>query len=132
MRRARLSFAAFVCALLGLLIAFGVTHSVQAAAPLQLKPDAGPNLVALTAKALLVATICLGAVVAGLYVWRQRLQVRTGLGPVSATPSVEWARRISPRTTLLLIHWDGRRYLLAESGGATQLIDSRTVDKSIP
>lgn len=100
---------------------------------LQLKPDASTSIGALAAKALIVALICLGAVAAGLYLWRNRWQGRVRSSTAATLvdmPRIEWARRISPRSTLVLVQWDGRRYLLAESANAVHVIDQRANETS--
>lgn len=107
--------------------------NAEAQTALQLKPDAPTSVGALAAKALIVALICLGAVAAGLYLWRNRWQgsVRSSAATTPADlPRVEWARRISPRSTLVLVQWEGRRYLLAESVNAVQVIDQRASETS--
>jgi hypothetical protein len=93
--------------------------------PLQLKPASQFDAWQVALKAVLVGAMGVAAVGGGLYAWRtwKRSQgLMTGDGDAAA---VEWARRVSPRTTLLVVRWQGKRYLLAESGTQTQLIDSR-------
>lgn len=81
------------------MLAVAWVRSAGAQTALALKPDASSDMLALTAKALIVALVCLVALAAGLYVWRQRQQIaRPGTASGSIpVPRVEWARRISPR-----------------------------------
>jgi hypothetical protein len=102
--------------------------AAQVGTPLRLKPQSTADVWQLGFKALLLAVLLLGVVAACLYGWRVWKRGQTG--PTRNAPDValESARRISQKTTLLTIQWQGRRYLLAENAGTTRVIDSRAIE----
>lgn len=115
--------------LAGALIAFACASAghAQSGTPLKLKPENTADVAHLGFKALLIAVLCLGLVAAALYGWRAWRRGQ-GLVPGDAPGiQLESARRISVKTTLLTVQWQGRRYLLAENGGNTSVIDSREI-----
>jgi hypothetical protein len=76
-------------------------------------------------KSLAIAVLALAATTASLFWLRNRFRpVRSAEHPLHA-PTVLTSRRASQKTLLLVVQWEGRAYLLAESAGATQLIDRR-------
>lgn len=99
---------------------------------LPLKPESEYGSIGFAVfKSLILAVLLLAAAAAGLYAWkRRRLPETSATGNVAA--NLEWARRVSPKTTLLVVCWQGRRYLLAESTGSFQLIDSRSLEEPPP
>lgn len=103
--------------------------ATQAAAALPLKTgDQGLWLAGL--KSIAIATLALLATAGALFYLRGRTggtpwQALRGGERKAQTPVVLEARRISPKTSLLVVQWQGRTYLLAESAGSTQLLDSR-------
>jgi hypothetical protein len=100
----------------------------QSRTPLQLKPQSTADLWQTSFKALLVAVLCLGVLAACLYGWRAWKQRKGAVLGAPASLQLESARRISQKTTLLTVQWQGRRYLLAESASTTSVIDSRALD----
>lgn len=117
--------AAFIGAVLA------VTNCVQAADALPFKPVQDVSLWQTTLKSLAAAVVCLGAVAWALWYWRARWQPRGGSTTDVSGAHVEWARRASPRTTLLVVRWQGRRYLLAENSGSTTVLDKRDVEEPL-
>jgi hypothetical protein len=100
--------------------------------PLQLKPASQFDATQIAVKAILIGAMGVVVVGGALFAWRTwRRSQGMLLGPNDAA-AVEWARRVSPRTTLLVVRWQGTRYLLAESTGHTTLIDRRALEASAP
>jgi hypothetical protein len=93
--------------------------------PLQLKPSSKFDGWQVALKAVLIGAMGLVVAGGGLFAYRtwQRSKGIT-VGEV-APASVEWARRVSPRTTLVIVHWNGKRYLLAEGAAHITLIDTQ-------
>jgi hypothetical protein len=130
-RLAARSAVPFLCAALALFVLATGPEIVGAATELPVKPRGSVDLWRTTIKAVVAALVLLGLAAAALYAWRHRMRL-PGTGSVRAGPgvSLEWARRVSPRTTLLLVRWQRREYLLAESGSATHVIDSRVLEET--
>lgn len=105
-----------------------VTFAAEAPSPLPLRTGGSVDLWQTAFKAVVVAVLSLSLVAVALYTWRHRIRLRTGQLPITGVAAgVEWARRVSPRTTLLVVRWQGRQYLLAENGASTQVIDSKVI-----
>ena len=118
-----------------LLCAGAVALAVEAqGTPLQLKPSGSFDAWQLALRAVIVGAMAIGALVGGLYMWKNwkgGLSLR--FTPTEKHPAtVEWAKRISPRTTLLVVKWEGRRYLLSEGASQTQVVDSRAIEELAP
>jgi hypothetical protein len=114
----------------GLQLSLLSVSDAQSRTPLQLKPQSSADVWQLGFKAMLIAVVCLGLVAACLYgyrIWKRGQLLVSGSSPGI---QLEAARRISQKTMLLTIQWQGRRYLLAENGGNTCVIDSREVEGS--
>ena len=79
-------------------------------------------------KAIAIGAVALGLTFAGLRRWRGG---RTGrvdvVGPVLAS-----SRRVSQKTVLLVVHWQGKAYLLSETGQSLQLLDSAAIEEAKP
>jgi hypothetical protein len=100
----------------------------QVGTPLRLKQQNTAEMWQLGFKALLLSVVFLGLVGGCLYGWRvwkrgQGITLRN-----APDVQLESARRISQKTVLLTVRWQGRRYLLAENAGATRVIDSRVIE----
>jgi len=116
------SFDAAVFALMAV-CSFFVCAPSASAVPLILKPDTEGLLWSTGLKSLLFAVVLLAAV----YWILKRSKGRLNL-PAQKNinlPTVLGSKRISTRSTLLVIGWQGRSYLLVEQNGSTQVIDSR-------
>ena len=98
-----------------------------ARAALPLKPDTDPALRAAGARALLAGALALTATGAGLWWLRRRMDGAPPRGRAHQ-PALRSSHRVGRRTVLLVVQWEGRRYLLAEGGGGTRLLDSRAVE----
>lgn len=99
------------------------------AAALTLKP-AGSNLPwAEGLKAIAIAAVALAIAYAGLRRLRQR---DTVAAPGQRGPRVIESRRASQKTLLLVVQWEGKRYFLAETGSALQLLDSAAGEEPAP
>lgn len=105
-----------------------LAFAAHADTPLQLKPADTLDVWQVSLQAFLVAIFGLGLAAAALYGWRAWRRAQGISVGQSAGAHLEWARRISPRTTLLVVQWQGRRYLLTENSNVTQLLDSRALD----
>lgn len=109
---------------------FMVGVSAFAASPeLPLKTDASSDLWRAGLSAIFIAVICLAVVAVALYTWRNRLNFPGRRAALPDAANVDWARRVSPRTTLLIVRWRGKQYLLAENAGTTQIVDSHAVEE---
>lgn len=78
-------------------------------------------------KAMAVGAVALGLTFAGLRRWR----VRTGRAEV-AGPVLASSRRVSQKTVLLVVQWQGKSYLLSETGQSLQLLDSAAIEGTKP
>jgi hypothetical protein len=76
-------------------------------------------------KSLAVAALALSATAASLYWLRNRYRPLRGAERSVHAPTVLTSRRASQKTMLLVVQWENRVYLLAESAGTTQLLDQR-------
>lgn len=103
----------------------------EPAPALPLRHDTSVELWRTGLKALFSTVLALAAVAGVLYAWRRRFLDKHIAPATSEATTVEWARRVSPKTTLLVVRWQGRRYLLAENAGSTRLIDSRSIEGSL-
>jgi hypothetical protein len=117
-----------LCCVLALLAA----AQAQADTPLQFKPSGSFDAWQVALKAVMVGALGIAAVIGGLYAWKNwkglpRLTRFTAPDPRAAV--VESARRISPRSTLFVVRWEGRRYLLSESATQTVVVDSRAAEE---
>jgi hypothetical protein len=112
-----------------MVIAVMVGTVALASTPLKLKPTSSFDMWQVAVKAVLIGAMGVVAVAGGLYVWRSwRRAQGMMIGPNDAA-SVEWARRVTPRTTLLVVRWQGKRYLLAENSTHTTVVDTRALDE---
>lgn len=117
-------------ALLAAAPALAVVPAAQPAQGLVLKSgDQGLWMAGL--KSIAIAVIALGAAAASLYWLRGRIAPRRlaalrGADHLPA-PLLQGSRRIGQHTVLLVVQWDDRVYLLAESAGGTHLLDSRAL-----
>lgn len=118
----------------GLLSAFLAVSTVEptASTPLQFKPSGSFDAWQVALKAVMVGALGIAAVIGGLYAWKNwkglpQLSRLTTPDPRAAV--VESARRISPRSTLFVVRWEGRRYLLSESTTQTVVVDSRAAEE---
>lgn len=109
---------------IALLLAGAPACPAGAAPGLPLKQDDSPALWAAGMKALLVGAAALAGTGAGLW-WLRRRSGALPAGCPGNAPVLHSSRRVSQKTLLLVVHWEGRRYLLAEHGSGTQLLDSR-------
>jgi hypothetical protein len=112
----------------GMQFALSSPGGAQTGTPLQLKPQGSINTWELGFKAILVALLCLGVLAACLYGWRVWKRGQGFTFGNAAGVQLESAKRVSPKTLLLTVQWQGRRYLLAENGNSTSLIDSQDVE----
>jgi hypothetical protein len=96
--------------------------------PLRLKTQTSADMLNVGFEAMLIAVLCLGILAAGLYGWRAWRKGQIVTPGSGSGAQLEAARRISRKTLLLTIQWQGRRYLLAENGGQTSVIDSREIE----
>jgi hypothetical protein len=100
-----------------------------AADALQLKPPATGNFLLGGLKALTVGAVLLAAVGGGLWYWRRKVAPVFGATSADAgTPQLQSSKRISQKTVLLVVQWQGHSYLLAETNGAVQLLDKTPVE----
>lgn len=107
-----------------------ITAGAFAASPeLPLKTGSSADLWRTGVNAIFIAVICLAVVAAALHTWRNRIRFQSGRTVPPDAANVEWARRVSPRTTLLIVNWRGKQYLLAENAGATRVVDSHAVEE---
>jgi hypothetical protein len=109
-----------------------LTVESNAGTPLQFKPSGSFDAWQIALQAVMVGALGIAAVIGGLYAWKNW----KGLPQFArlATPDpraaiVESARRISPRSTLFVVRWQGRRYLLSESATQTVVVDSRPAEE---
>jgi len=106
----------------GWLALSGCCCAFEARAALPLKEAADAQLWSLGLRSLLVgALLC---ALAGAVLWWLR-RLRALPAPQGDGPRLARSRRISQKTVLLEVEWEGRRYLLAESQNGAQLLDSR-------
>jgi hypothetical protein len=112
----------------GLQLAFLSPVLAQSGTPLQLKPKGSVATWELGFRAILITLLCLGVLAACLYGWRVWKRGQGFTFGNTASAQLESARRVSPKTLLLTVQWQGRRYLLAENGNSTSLIDSQNVE----
>lgn len=113
---------------LPLLLSVGCSVAASApAAALNLKAnEQGPWMEGV--KAITIGAIALGAAAAGLVAVRRRYAGNFSGHPQTMAPWLKSSRRISQKTVLLVVQWEGRVYLLAENAQATQLLDSRSLE----
>ncbi len=115
------------CTLLALLAWGGCALAADAAAlpqSLGLKPPTDSSFLLGGLKALLIGALLLALVGVVLWWWRRKLS--STFAPSSAgiaPPLLQSSRRISQKTLLMVVQWQGHSYLLAETGTAVQLID---------
>jgi hypothetical protein len=102
----------------------------QSGTPLRLKPERSADTWQLGLKAILISVLFLGIVAALLYGWRVWRRGQVTVAGTGATVQLESARRVSPRTLLLTVQWQGKQYLLAENAGQTCVIDSRELERA--
>jgi len=98
--------------------------------PLQLKPSSKFDGWQIAVKAVLIGAIGVAALGGGLFAWREWQRTKGVTVGTNDPASVEWARRVSPRTTLYVVRWHGKRYLLAEGVSQTSVIDSHAIEES--
>lgn len=125
-RRARRHFTlpVFACLALASACAFGAQDTM-----LQLKPASDFDGWQVALKAVLIGAMGVAAAAGGLYAWRSWQRSKGVAFGDSAPAAVDWARRVTPRTTLLIVRWQGKQYLLAENAGQTALVDTRSVEE---
>ena len=80
---------------------------------------------------MLLAASLLALVFYGLLWWRKRF-TSTQLVPNESAPIVKSMRRITQKSTLLTIVWQGKVYLLAENQGALSVLDSMPIEVKAP
>lgn len=121
----RAAFGAIAC-----LCFAGIAQAAEATSSLPLRSDASFDWWGTAVKAIFIALICLALVAVLLYRFKNRGWMSLGAPSTPAAAQVEWARRVSPRTTLIVLNWQGKRYLLAENSATTQLIDTQTTQET--
>jgi len=99
--------------------------------PLQLKPASDFDGWQMALKAVLIGAMGVAAAAGGLYAWRSWQRSKGVTLGDSAPAAVNWARRVTPRTTLLVVRWRGKEYLLAENANQTALVDTRSVEEPV-
>jgi hypothetical protein len=133
MRRRRLPLRQRVAVLLAAALCAPAWPDNIAPLPgLVLKENAGPGLWAAGLKAMLVGAAALACTGAILWWLRRRRDPAPPGSRQQSGPVPKGSRRISQKTVLLVVQWEGRRYLLAENGNNTKLLDSRAVASDTP
>ena len=127
-RRARKHFTLPMVASLALTSAYALAAQDT---PLQLKPASNFDGWQVALKAVLIGAMGIAAAAGGLYAWRSWQRSKGVTLGDSAPAAVDWARRVTPRTTLLVVRWQGKQYLLAENAGQTALLDTRSVEEPV-
>jgi len=122
--RRRFTLPVFACLALGSVCAMAAQDS-----PLQLKPASDFDGWQVALKAVLIGAMGVAAAAGGLYAWRSWQRSKGVTLGDSAPAAVDWARRVTPRTTLLIVRWGSKQYLLAENAGQTALVDTRSVEE---
>jgi hypothetical protein len=115
-----------------MVIAVTIGTVALADTPLKLKPASSFDMWQIAVKAVLIGAMGVVAVAGGLYVWRSWRRAQGMMIGANDAAAVEWARRVTPRTTLLVVRWQGKRYLLAENSTHTTVVDTRTLDEVAP
>lgn len=122
----RAAFGAIAC-----LCVAGIAKAAEATSSLPLRSDGSLDWWSTAVKAIFIALICLAFVAVLLYRFKNRGWMPLGApSKLPAAAQVEWARRVSPRTTLIVVNWQGKRYLLAENTATTELIDTQTIQET--
>ena len=103
--------------------------AADAASPLPLRSASSFDGWTMALKAIAVAVVCLAIAAVVLHRMKNRGWVPLGGAAMPAVANVQWAKRISPRTTLMVVKWQGKHYLLAENGATTALLDTRAADE---
>ena len=130
---AKLLCAAWLAASIGAAVAQSGADALPASRePLKLKPSGNLDAFQLALKAVLIGVVGVAAAGGGLYAWRNFKGAPRLALTKNSPATVEWARRVTPRTTLMVVQWNGKRYLLAEGVSQTQLVDSHEADGSNP
>ena len=103
-----------------LLLIFSLSGPGALHASLPLKTETGAGLSTGLHSLLLAVLLC---ALVGLVLWCLRRNRRGTYHDGDGAKLVR-SRRLSQKTVLLEVEWEGRKYLLAESAGAISLIDS--------
>lgn len=99
---------------------------------LPLKPAAEESVFFSAAISIFVAAALLALAFYGL-VWLRKRLLPGQSGAVSEfSPIVKNTRRLSQKTTLVTVVWQGKMYLLAESQGALSVLDSVLIEDTVP
>lgn len=98
---------------------------------LLLKHPAEQSLFLNAAMSLLVAVLFLGLACFVLLWLRRRIMPNVD-SHNEYVPVVKTTRRITPKTTLVTVIWQGKAYLLAESQGAISVLDSVPKEATAP
>ena len=99
---------------------------------LGLKPADDGQLLFGGLKAVAFGLLCLLVVGIALRTWRRRMMPALVAPAGDAVPLLQSSRRITQKTVLLVVRWQGRVYLLAESNGGICEIDSAAVEETTP
>lgn len=102
-------------------------NAAQASIPARIPFKRDPSGLDAASPAGALGLLAVALLAIGVLWWlRQRLQ-RQG-GSASRQLRVLESQRLGPRTTLAVVEFGGRRYLLAEGGQGVQCIDSHALD----
>lgn len=121
----RAAFGAIAC-----LCVAGMAQAAEVTSSLPLRSGGSFDWWSTAVKAIFTALICLAIVAVLLYRLKNRGWMPLGAPSTPAGATVEWARRVSPRTTLIVVTWQGKRYLLAENTATTQVIDTQPAQET--
>ena len=105
---------------------WSLPNSAPLPSSLQLKPtDQGVWIDGL--KALAIGSMALVAATASLLWLRRNYAGNIQTNSSMQLPVLKSSRRVSQKTLLLVVHWEGKHYLLSESNGVILVVDSRPV-----
>lgn len=78
-------------------------------------------------KSIAIGSLALAVAAGSLFWLRRRFTEDNKMNQSMSTPILKSSRRVSQKTLLLVVQWEGKVYLLAEQGSTTQVLDSRAL-----
>jgi|GEM_PF-3240285 len=108
----------------------GAAWAQSAGAALPLKTDTDAGLWRAGLQSMAIGIVLLSAAALLLWWLRNRQQPPIVADKRKLAPLLLLSRRLTRNTVLLVVQWEDKTYLLAESGHRVQLIDSRAPSDS--